>query len=191
MNNAVSLIKEKIDALHKDFVLIALDGRCASGKTTLAKLLSEEMDATVVHMDDFFLQLHQRSEERRNTPGENVDHERFLKEVLIPMSKREEFYYQPFDCKTLSLKQAQLYKPKKICIVEGSYSCHKNLWDYYDLHIFMDVDKTIQKERIVLRNKEKAKQFEELWIPLEEAYINAYTLKEKCELYIKIEQTLE
>ena len=35
--------------------IIAIEGRCASGKTTLSKRLSEKLGCGVIHMDDFFL----------------------------------------------------------------------------------------------------------------------------------------
>ena len=59
-------------------VLVAIDGCCGSGKTTLAAALAERLKAEVLHMDDFYLRPEQRSPARYRTPGENVDHERFL-----------------------------------------------------------------------------------------------------------------
>lgn len=35
-------------------LLIALDGRCAAGKTTLANRLAEQYGWGVIHLDDFF-----------------------------------------------------------------------------------------------------------------------------------------
>ena len=62
--------------------IIALDGRCASGKTTLAKDAAELFGASAVHMDDFYLPLALRTEERLGTPGGNVHYERFLTDVI-------------------------------------------------------------------------------------------------------------
>ena len=45
-------------------VLIAIDGRCGSGKTTLASLLAEEFGGALFHMDDFYLREEQRTPER-------------------------------------------------------------------------------------------------------------------------------
>ena len=42
-------------------LIIAIDGRCGAGKTTLAKQLENRMDCTVFHMDDFFLRPEQRT----------------------------------------------------------------------------------------------------------------------------------
>ena len=49
-------------------------------------------------MDHFFLRPEQRTPERLRTPGENVDHERFLEEVLCPLRAGRVFWYRPFDC---------------------------------------------------------------------------------------------
>ena len=42
-------------------VVVAIEGGSASGKRTLAQRLAEQIDCNVFHMDDFFLQPHQRT----------------------------------------------------------------------------------------------------------------------------------
>ena len=91
------IILERIKASKKP-VIVSIDGRCASGKSTLAKELAEELNADVIHMDDFYLRKEQRTPERYAEPGGNVDAERFLSEVLIPLKKGKAFTYHPFDC---------------------------------------------------------------------------------------------
>ena len=54
---------------EKEYVVIAIDGCAASGKTTLAKKLSNMFSASVIHMDDFFLPLEKRTEERVSSPS--------------------------------------------------------------------------------------------------------------------------
>ena len=56
-------IRKKIDELltQKDMVVVAIDGKCTSGKTTLASKLAEIYDCNVFHMDDLFLRSEQRS----------------------------------------------------------------------------------------------------------------------------------
>ena len=162
--------------------LIAIDGRCASGKTALSAELQNILDCNVIHMDHFFLQPEQRTPERLSIPGENVDHERFLTEVLLPLRNKEIVKYHPFICKTMSLGEAIDIDVKKITIVEGSYSCHNALYDYYDLHIFLDVSEQEQMRRIKLRDgDEKAEIFRSKWIPLEESYFSAFGIADKCE----------
>ena len=45
-------LKKKIDDLltQKDMVIVAIDGKCTSGKTTLAAKLTEIYDCNVFHM---------------------------------------------------------------------------------------------------------------------------------------------
>ncbi|MEE0332213.1 hypothetical protein [Bifidobacterium angulatum] len=40
---------------EQEHVFVAIDGPCASGKTTLARNLNERFGGIVLHMDDFFL----------------------------------------------------------------------------------------------------------------------------------------
>ena len=55
-SNLESVIKQIDDLLtQKDAVIVAIDGKCTSGKTTLASKLAELYDCNVFHMDDFFL----------------------------------------------------------------------------------------------------------------------------------------
>ena len=164
-------------------ILIAIDGRCSAGKTTLAAGLQKELGCCVIHMDDFFLQPQQRTPERYREPGGNVDYERFLTEVMEPLVKRESFTYHPYDCKRQAFSEAIQVESCSITIIEGSYSCHPSLWDFYTLRIFMDIGKVDQRRRIMQRNGEAAwSVFQEKWIPLEEIYFKAYGIKDRCDL---------
>lgn len=183
----VSRIAETANALSSASfgpVLIALDGRCASGKTTLAEELKKELGCTVFHMDSFFLRPEQRTEERLGKAGENIDHERFLEEILKPLRNGEKnLRYRSFDCGAMRLTDPVNAEVGKICIIEGSYSCHSELWDYYDLHVFLDVEEEEQIRRIIARDgRKKAAIFKEKWIPLEESYFSEFDIEKRCEL---------
>lgn len=161
--------------------ILALDGRCASGKTTLAARLARRYGWSVVHLDHFFLRPEQRSPERYARPGENVDHERFLEEVLRPLRRGEQPAYRPFDCRTQTLGEPISVGPGPVVLVEGSYACHPALWDQYDLRAFLTVDPAEQLARILRREGEAyAQVFREKWIPLEERYFSAFQVEERC-----------
>ena len=51
----VSELTEELRVLPTGMRIIAIDGRCAAGKTTLAARLAKELGGDVIHMDDFFL----------------------------------------------------------------------------------------------------------------------------------------
>lgn len=169
-------------------LLVAIDGRCASGKTTMAAYLQEKLHCSVIPMDDFFLQPHQRTPRRLQEPGGNVDYERFLTEVMENLQKGRNFTYRPFDCQQMALAQEVRVEIEKspIVIVEGSYSGHPKLWDFYDIHLFMTTDKETQMQRILRRNgEERASVFAEKWIPLEEKYFSGCQIEEKSEYCIR------
>lgn len=162
--------------------LIAIDGRCAAGKSTLASLLGQRLKCNIFHMDDFFLQPHQRTEERLKEAGGNVDRERFVKEVLKPLSEGDNVVYRPFDCGTMGFSAAVEAPYRQIGVIEGSYSCHPELWDFYGIHVFLNVRPEEQLRRIEKRNGANCEMFKNKWIPLEERYFEEFGIMERCEL---------
>lgn len=164
-------------------LLISIDGMCGSGKTTLSKLLESIYDCNVFHMDDFFLQPHQRTEKRLNEVGGNVDYERFFDEVLSHINDKNGLSYRIYDCQTGQLGKTITVPYKQINIIEGVYSNHPYFKDAYDIRFFLEIPETLQKERIIKRNgKEFANRFFTEWIPKENAYFNAFSVKDKCTL---------
>ena len=164
--------------------MISMDGRCASGKTTLAKLLQQVYDCNVFKMDDFFLQPYQRTKERLESPGENVDHERFEEEILIPLSKQKDVSLRKFNCSTMSIEPSILIPYKPLNIIEGSYSMHSSLQKYYDSSVFLTINKEEQLSRLKKRNPSMLNNFIQRWIPLEEMYFNTFSIQDKCDMKI-------
>ncbi len=180
----VERILHEIDRLgqSRERVLIAIDGRCASGKSTLANRLQEELSCNLIHMDDFFLRPEQRTAQRYNEPGGNVDRERFLAEVLEPLQRGEAFSYRPFDCHAMALGAPIAVQPKAVTVIEGSYCCHPALWAAYDLHIFLTTTPEKQLERLAERSGANLPMFREKWIPLEMQYFTVCKIAGQCEL---------
>lgn len=169
---------------HEKYV-VAIDGRCASGKTTLSQQLAAVTGAGVVHMDDFFLPQELRTEERLNEPGGNVHYERFREEVLTALKRGGSFSYRCFDCSRMELGEERNVCDSRILIVEGAYSCHPKLGDYMALRVFSDVGSREQLRRIEARDgKEALENFVTRWIPMEESYFTAYRIKEQADIVI-------
>ena len=184
-------IERRIEALlqsDKDRILIAIDGRTGSGKSSLAKKLAEEFFCNLFHMDDFFLQGFQRTEERRKEIGGNVDYERFQREVLLPLKNKETVLYQPFHCQTMQLQEKVEMPFRRLNLIEGSYAQHPYFSDPYDLKIFVDIDQDLQLSRIAKRNgEEKLEQFKTLWIPKEEAYFAKVQIAEHADIVLSVD----
>ena len=167
--------------------IIAIDGRAASGKTTGALALAEFLGAGVVHMDDFFPPPALRTPERMNKPGGNIHHERFAAEVLPFLRGENAFSYRIFDCSRMEFYGEREVAASPWRVVEGAYSCHPMLGAYMDLRVFSDVAPDMQLARIEARNgTEKAADFAAKWIPLEEAYLKAFQIKEHAHTVIAV-----
>ena len=187
MKNILTPLFELIDKKLEDGrVILAIDGRSAGGKTTLGEMLKNKYGCTVLHTDDFFLQPHQRTDERLSETGGNLDRERFLEEVLLPLSRNETFAYRRFDCATFTFKKPVTITPGKLTVIEGAYSMHPDLAPFYTASAFIDVSPDIQKERILKRNPpHSANLFFTKWIPMENKYIEEMQIKHKCDIIIE------
>ncbi|MBO4213272.1 MAG: hypothetical protein J5894_04075 [Clostridia bacterium] len=188
-NDIIKAVAAKIARLRTQGkrVIVAIDGRCAAGKTTFAEELKLATGCTVFHTDDYFLRPEQRVDERLSTPGGNFDRERFLKEVLRPLSSGEDsVVFRKFDCKTMTLGEPVTVVPADVVVVEGAYSCHPDLFGFYDLRVFLSVSKDEQISRISARNgADGLQKFLEKWIPMEEAYFSAFDVEHRCDIAFK------
>lgn len=192
MREMLKQLQEQIDALMaiKEQVIVAIDGNCTSGKTTLASKLTVLYDCNVFHMDDFFLRPEQRTPERYAEVGGNVDYERFIEEVLLPLKAGNIFSYRPFDCSTFTLTEPVEVTPKKLNIIEGTYSHHPYFGDHYDLKIFLTVSPEIQHQRILERPAFLHQRFFEEWIPMETKYFFHFGIKAKTDRGMVFEEDI-
>ncbi|MBQ8633090.1 MAG: AAA family ATPase [Lachnospiraceae bacterium] len=190
MKQLLDTILSELHRTTKRPFLIAVDGMCGSGKTTLGNYLAKELNASLFHMDDFFLQPHQRIEARLSEPGGNVDYERFKAEVLDHVTDTAGVTYRPFSCHEWKLADKPITVPyNNIVIVEGSYSHHPYFEDIYNIKIFLEISPEEQKKRIIARDGEAIwPMFEQKWIPMENRYFEEFGIKTKSDYIIRISQ---
>jgi len=78
-------------------------------------------------------------------------------------------------------------EPGVLNIIEGAYSMHPLLADYYDLKVFLEVDPKTQRERILRRNgPELAERFFSTWIPMERRYFETMGIREGCQIVLSV-----
>ena len=164
-------------------LLIALDGRCAAGKTTLANRLAEQYGWGGIHLADCFLQPAQRTSQRLAEPGGNLDRERLISEVLLPLTRHRPGVYRVFDCRTMGFAAVPRPLPAApVVLLEGSYACHPDLRPLCGLHVFLTVDPGEQLRRLTARNPARLQDFRTRWIPMEEQYFRYFHIPETCDL---------
>lgn len=176
--------------------LIAIDGRGGSGKTTLSCELAQQLkDVTIIAMDDFYVQSNLR--ENSNPIYFNFNIKRLLREVILPLSKDETAIYQRYDWASDMLAEKHEVKPGGSVIIEGCYSMHTLLRDYYDFKIWIECDKELALLRGVSRDimhekgadhKTKMKQWKEDFQPKEDTYIDTMIPQTYADYVLEITQ---
>jgi len=183
-NDLIQIIKQNMSVEKILPFVVAIDGMSASGKTTLGELLHKEFpESNLFHMDDYFLQPHQRTPERLSEVGGNVDYERFRDEIILHLDDKDGLSCRKFNCQT-QLLGAEIHVPwKPLVIIEGAYSQHPYFGEPYNLQIFCEISEEEQKKRILKRNGSQIlERFVNEWIPKENVYFKTYKIKEKSGL---------
>ncbi len=152
---------------------VKIDGRCGSGKTTLASMLQSIYGCGVVHADDFY--------PVRGTRAP-LDFERLNLEVRDLISGKADSY-GAFDCSVQAVTHRVAASREPFLIVEGSYSLHPNV-RFGDISVFVTVDGEEQLRRIEKRSPDKLDAFRTRWIPAEEAYFAEHGTAENCDFVI-------
>lgn len=165
-------------------VIIAIDGRCGSGKTSFAELVGRLFSCNVFHMDDYYLPFASRLGNWRSIPAGNMDLERFRQDVLLPAKAGEQVIYCPYDCQMGQRKEKQLFQPSRLTVVEGSYSQHPLLAEYYDLKIFLTCSGKEQESRLRAREGSNFTAFKEQWIPMEENYFEHFAVEAGSDIVV-------
>lgn len=151
----------------KEVVLIAIDGVGGSGKTTLAGLLTIELEnSVIVQLDDFY-----------SPTLHAADLLRLKEQVLLPLHNHQEAKYQIYEWKTASFSDWHILKPEGIFIFEGVYALDKNIRDYYDVKVWIDYPADMGLMRGIARDisrdgVDNSDKWKNIWMPLEEKYKN-------------------
>lgn len=162
------------------------DGNCCAGKSSLAAMLQSVYGCNVFHMDDFFLRPSQRTPERFQTPGANVDHERFLSEVGARLRTGAPFAYRRYDCGRAAARPA---RARRTLAADGS----RRLLQYAPQPAIPLRCGRLPRSQPARRSWTGcahgralgcSTRFIHEWIPLEQAYFDAYRIRETCALAI-------
>lgn len=179
----LKILIQKISSIlsRKENCIVAIDGNCASGKSTLANELSQFFDTRIIHLDDFYLPRGQKDLSSSNDG--NIDLKRFKEEIVNHLNEPS-LEYRVFSCKEQKIVSSTILDNKQLTIVEGSYSLNPYFNRYYDLSIFMKIDSETQIKRLKERNKENYQDFINKWVVLENKYNNFYQIEQKSMLII-------
>ncbi|MBO5339901.1 MAG: hypothetical protein J6A62_02750 [Oscillospiraceae bacterium] len=177
---------EEAQKIHPN-LRVAIDGPCASGKSTLGAALAAIFRCPLIHMDDFFLRPEQRTPQRLAQPGANVDYERFYDQVLSPLLAGEAARYCPWQCQQGSFAPQITVEPGPLTLVEGCYCLRPELRDGFQLRIWAEACWQSRRKRLLARGGEEClARFEQLWIPLEDQYFQHDQVADCCHIHLDL-----
>ena len=177
-----ALLRDKL--AERGRIVLAIDGRCGAGKSTLADRLAAQCNGRVRRADDFSLRPEPRTPGRLAEPGGNLDRER-MKEGVIDHLRDGALRYTPFDCQMMALGEPLSLPAAEVTIVEGACSLHPYFGPYYDLSVFVTADQETRLARIGARKgHNNVENFRTRWIPMEERYLAAFGIEERADLII-------
>jgi uridine kinase len=164
--------------------VVAIDGRCGSGKTALAARIAQLFPCNVLHLDDFYLPPDRRPPDWETIPAGHMDLERFLEEALLPACAGQSISYRPYHCRTGQLGPARPLSPRPLTVVEGCYAHHPLLASRYDRKLFLTCSPAVQAQRLRAREGARYPAFPARWIPLEERYFQLCQVERAADLIL-------
>tara|TARA_B100001996_G_scaffold270006_1_gene211201 strand:+ start:60 stop:677 length:618 start_codon:yes stop_codon:yes gene_type:complete len=140
--------------------IIAISGGSGSGKTTLAKnimTLFGEKECEIISQDNYYIDLSKKFD--HDGGSLNFDHPDMLEFSLLAthlknLKEKKEVHIPTYDFSTHSRKkETKKISPAKIILVDGILILNsKELFDLFDLKIFIDVSDNLRLERRMFRD---------------------------------------
>jgi len=121
--------------------IVAVDGHSAAGKSAFADSLTQRVDASIVHGDDFY-RVMDDSERERLTAKQGADTyydwQRMRSEALTPLRSGCPATFHPYDWERNDLDERTVtVEPAPIVIVEGLFVSRPELEDLVDLSVLV------------------------------------------------------
>ena len=154
--------------------IIGIDGKGASGKSTLAEKLRKALPGAVLVCMDYFCYPPSGKKDEWWGPGVEgygFDWKRLRDQVIVPFSQgRTDIQYDGLNWDTFKLDKFSLPRAHAL-IVEGMTALRRELREFYGFTIWVDSDDKGRLERVRNRDgKDMLVHWEREFIPLADAY---------------------
>jgi para-aminobenzoate synthetase len=194
--STVDRIVQEINKLDRSRnVLISIDGRSGTGKSTIAQMVAEKISGVVVVGDDFYSGGNDDKWENC-TPQEKadqvIDWKKLKFEILIPLKNNQVASWHPLDFEPGKgwvgwKKELITVHPNKVIILEGAYCSRPELQDMIDLSILIEADDEQRRARLLTREGETyIAKWHQLWDASEDFYFSQVRPKKVFDIIIEI-----
>ena len=150
-------------AVRAQRLVVAIDGRSGSGKSTVAKAVARAIGAVIVPCDDFFAASVSNTEWDRRTPeqraAEAMDWRRLKREAIEPLRAGRPARWYAFDFPagpradgTYPLRGIPTeLASKPVVLLDGAYSARPELADVVDLSVLVEAAPLTREARLAAR----------------------------------------
>lgn len=185
-------------------MVVGITGMDASGKSTMATLLAEELKRSglsveIVRVDDFHQARADRHPSEIPEPEQYFEHgfdfERLRNEVLKPI-RDEGTLEASLICldlleDTWTVERKYSVSSDTVVLLEGVFLFRPDIAHFLDLIIFLDVDETTVLDRVRQRDisvhgVEIMKKYESKYLPAQRAYLGEYPPERNADVIIDV-----
>jgi uridine kinase len=167
---------------HAGSFVVAVDGGSGVGKSRLAASVAAELQATVIHTDDFFASHLTGGEWDACTAAEKaalaIDWQRLRAEALEPLRAGRDAFWHPFDFASYDYATGSglagelvTRQPTKVIVLEGIYSSRPELGDLIDLTVLIDASPAVRRQRHDEREATDEADWHNRWDEAEDYYL--------------------
>ena len=145
---------------RSSLVLVGIGGHGASGKSTLARRIAEEIaDTQIVATDSFW-------------NGTQFELDRLRTDVVDVLLADDVAHYDEWDWADKQLRPGRSVVPTGVVIIEGVCALHQMFRDDLAVRIWIDAPHDVRLARGIERDGEESRDtWVEVWMPNEAAYV--------------------
>ena len=173
-------------------ILVALDGRSAAGKSTLAAVVAPLVGAAVIDGDDFYSGGDAETWDAMSA-AEKASHcidWRRQRPVLEKLARGETASWRPYDWEEDDGSLADdpvTCDPAPVIILDGAYSARPELADLFHLRVLLDVPADLRKKRLVQREGDGHREdWNRRWHDAEQWYFSEVMPRESFGLVVPV-----
>lgn len=156
IEKAIIRIKDLIDQ-NKGPVLVAIDGRSGTGKSSIAQEIAAHLGGVHIVADDFWIggsddEWRQKSVQEKVSQA--IDWQRIRSQVLVPLLNGRQAQWHPFNWQANEGLSPRLLSanPNRLIVLDGAYSSRPELQDIVSFSILVKVtDDKARRSRLVAR----------------------------------------
>jgi uridine kinase len=196
------LSKLKNEDISKKIYIVGIDGLGGSGKSTIVdslklQLQNENYHPYILHVDDFIHPKHIRYDKSKeqwycyyNTQWR---YDYLVDEILSPIKRGDKIdkLIELYDKENDRYVIEQIYIPHgSVLILEGIFLQRKEIKNYLDFTIYLDVPQGVRLNRVLTRDEyiggldEIKCKYERRYFPAEEKYILEYSPIENADFIL-------